>query len=94
MGADPVTWDNTTQYQFLSGEWFLVAPVFTNTSFREGDVYLPEAEWIDYWNGDRFAGPHNLTNYSAPLDTLPVFVKGGAIIPMVCKLFLARSFFC
>lgn len=78
---DPQTWDNSTGYQFLSGEWFLVAPVYENVTVRSG-IYLPKGEWIDYWNGTRWAGPLMVNNYVAPLNVLPVFVKAGAIIPM------------
>ena len=30
--TDPMTWGNATQYQFMSGEWLLVAPVYSNAS--------------------------------------------------------------
>lgn len=78
---DPMTYDNTTQYQFMSGEYFLVAPVYSNTTTRD-DIYLPEGTWIDYWDGTRYEGPTTLNDYDAPLEKLPLLVKGGAIIPM------------
>jgi len=78
---DPMTWSVDTQYQFMSGPSFLVAPVYQDTDKRNG-IYLPEGEWIDYWNGDVYVGPQVLDFYDAPLDTLPVFVKAGAIVPM------------
>ncbi|MBE0637910.1 MAG: DUF4968 domain-containing protein [Bacteroidales bacterium] len=78
---DPVTRDQTTQYQFMSGEWLLVAPVFKPQLIRDS-IYFPAGKWIDYWDGIVFLGPLTLNGYSAPLDKLPVFVKAGAIIPM------------
>jgi alpha-glucosidase (family GH31 glycosyl hydrolase) len=78
---DPVTWDNTTQYQFLSGPAFLVAPVYMDNVTRDG-IYLPKDTWIDYWTGETFAGPTTLNKYPAPIDTLPVFVREGSIVPM------------
>ncbi|MEV6524776.1 TIM-barrel domain-containing protein [Longispora sp. NPDC051575] len=78
---DPVARGNQTSGQFLSGDSFLVAPVVTNTSTRDG-IYLPAGTWTDYWTGTVYQGPTTINNYSAPLNTLPLFVKGGAIVPM------------
>lgn len=78
---DPVTWDATTQYQFMSGEWLLVAPVYEFSWYRD-DIYLPEGKWFDYWDGTMYEGPMMLDDYFAPIYKLPVFVRGGAIIPM------------
>ncbi|EGD77088.1 hypothetical protein PTSG_07426 [Salpingoeca rosetta] len=78
---DPIALDNTTAYQFFSGEWLLVAPMFEKGDRRDG-IYLPADEFIDYWNGTRYEGPQTINNYYAPLAILPVFVKAGAIIPM------------
>jgi alpha-glucosidase len=78
---DPVTWGTKTQYQFMNGEWFLVAPVYKSEGKRDS-IYLPKGKWIDYWNGQEYEGSKWLNNYDAPLDKLPLFVKVGAIIPM------------
>ena len=78
---DPVTWGTTTQYQFMSGESFLVAPVYTKTTVRN-NIYLPANKWIDYWDGTIYSGPMTLNNYNTPVDKLPLLVKEGAIIPM------------
>ncbi|MDT8393959.1 MAG: glycoside hydrolase family 31 protein [Bacteroidales bacterium] len=79
--GDPLTWDNTTQYQFMSGEWMLVAPVYTS-QFQRDSIYFPEGRWIDYWNGDTYDSPMFLNDYEADINTCPVFIKEGAIIPM------------
>ncbi|WP_327280124.1 MULTISPECIES: TIM-barrel domain-containing protein [unclassified Streptomyces] len=78
---DPVARGNLTSGQFMAGDSFLVAPVVSDTSVRDG-IYLPAGTWTDYWSGKTYAGPGWLNNYQAPLDTLPLFVKGGAIVPM------------
>lgn len=78
---DPVTWGNKTQYQFMNGEYFLVAPVYKSEAKRDS-IYLPKGTWYDYWSGQSYHGSTWLNNYPAPLDKLPLFVKGGAIIPM------------
>jgi len=62
-----------------------VAPVYqplSQTGVRDG-IYLPAGDWVDYWNqGSITTGPIAIDGYEAPLDTLPLFVQAGAIIPM------------
>lgn len=88
---DPNTYTlgKSTQYQFLYGPYFLVAPIYQDTQadgegndVRNG-IYLPEGEWVDYFTGDVYQGGCVINNFAAPLWKLPVFVKKGAIIPMV-----------
>ncbi|MDR1368892.1 MAG: DUF5110 domain-containing protein [Dysgonamonadaceae bacterium] len=77
-----------TQYQFLYGPCFLVAPIYQAT--RPGDqgndvrngIYLPEGRWIDYFSGDLYEGNCVLNSFESPLWKLPVFVRNGAVIPM------------
>ncbi|RSS51732.1 DUF5110 domain-containing protein [Streptomyces sp. WAC07061] len=78
---DPVARGNLTSGQFMAGDSFLVAPVVSDTTVRDG-IYLPAGTWTDYWTGKTYAGPGWLNGYRAPLDTLPLFVKGGAVVPM------------
>ncbi|MGQ9848684.1 MAG: TIM-barrel domain-containing protein [Aggregatilineaceae bacterium] len=75
---DPNTCDK--DLQFMLGPWLLVAPIYD--AGEERTVYLPEGVWFDFWTGERFAGPATLRVH-APLDTLPLFVRGGAILPMM-----------
>ena len=75
---DSKVYDQDAEYYF--GDWILVAPIVTNVTSR--NVYLPEGEWIDWWDGTRRSGKTSI-NYSAPLDKLPLFMKAGAIIPMI-----------
>lgn len=77
-----------TQYQFLYGSDFLVAPIYQATKSDEkgndirNGIYLPEGSWIDYFTGDKYEGNRIVNNFTAPLWKLPIFVKNGAIIPM------------
>lgn len=77
-----------TQYQFLYGPSFLVAPIYQATKIDEAGndirngIYLPQGIWIDYFNGNKFEGDRVINNFNAPLWKLPVFVKAGAIIPL------------
>ncbi|MEV4434386.1 TIM-barrel domain-containing protein [Streptomyces sp. NPDC049585] len=78
---DPAAASEAAKYEFLSGEYFLVAPVYEDTDVRNG-IYLPKGTWTDYWTGRTYQGPTTLNGYHAPLDTLPLFVKAGAAVPM------------
>ncbi|HTC80116.1 MAG TPA: DUF5110 domain-containing protein, partial [Acidimicrobiia bacterium] len=78
---DPATLREEVRYEFLAGDAFLVAPVYEDAVVRRG-IYLPAGPWIDYWTGERHRGPVWLGEYPAPLDRLPLFVKGGSIVPM------------
>ena len=78
---DPKAAGDAAKYEFLSGEDFLVAPVYQDAVERDG-IYLPKGTWIDYWSGRVYEGPLTLDDYSAPLDTLPLFVRAGASVPM------------
>jgi len=68
-------------YQYLLGEEFLVAPVIKNHA-REREVYLPHGEWFDFWTDKQYQGPGWIT-VPAPLERIPLFVRGGAIIPVL-----------
>lgn len=80
-----------TKYQFLYGPDFLVAPIYQETRIKEdgsdvrNNIYLPEGTWYDYFSGKAYVsdGTVILNNYATPLWKLPVFVRAGAIIPMV-----------
>lgn len=86
--ANAYTLGKSTQYQYLYGPYFLIAPIYQETKvdadgndIRNG-IYLPEGQWVDYFSGEVYEGNRIINNYSAPVWKLPVFVKNGAIIPM------------
>lgn len=67
--------------EFLLGGDYLVAPVFTKTTVRNG-IYLPAGDqWVDYWTGRLYEGGQVLNGHPAPLDKLPIFVRAGAVVP-------------
>lgn len=78
---DPVAATAAAKYEFLAGKDFLVAPVYADTDTRDG-IYLPAGTWVDYWTGQTYQGPTTINGYHAPLDTLPLFARAGAVIPM------------
>jgi alpha-glucosidase len=76
---DPNTF--TQDYDFMFGPWMLVSPV-TQQGATTWNTYLPEGgNWINWWTDTLYAGGQTV-NTPAPLAQLPIFVRGGAIIPM------------
>jgi len=75
-----------TDFEFMLGRELLVAPVMKKT--EKWNVYLPRGKWIHYWTGKKYQGGGTVT-VDAPLygqDGLPMFVKAGAIIPMMPEM--------
>src|SRR5690606_19148970 len=83
------TLSTATQYQYLYGPSILVAPIYQATKADtlgndiRNHIYLPEGQWVDYFTGEEYAGNQVVNNFKAPLWKLPVFIKRGAIIPVV-----------
>jgi alpha-D-xyloside xylohydrolase len=69
--------------QYMAGEFLLVAPLFTGQTSRK--VILPKGKWFDFYTG-KLAGDGEIITISPGLDQIPVFVKNGAIIPMMPAL--------
>lgn len=65
--------------EFLFGENILVAPVLEQGATKKM-VYLPEGTWYEFGTEKAYEGG---TYYmvDAPLDTCPMFVKAGSVIP-------------
>jgi alpha-glucosidase (family GH31 glycosyl hydrolase) len=69
--------------QYMMGPYILVAPVFTGQTQRS--VILPEGSWFDFYTG-KYAGNNEVINISTKLEQIPLFVKDGAIIPMLSDI--------
>ncbi len=65
--------------EYLLGPDLLVAPVITPASTSRR-VYLPAGTWVDYWTGAVATGGRTLS-VAAPIDRIPLFVRGGALLP-------------
>jgi alpha-glucosidase (family GH31 glycosyl hydrolase) len=65
--------------QYMFGEDLMVCPVVTDDSSRS--IVFPAGKWINLWNGNIVAGPCNI-RIQTPLDTIPVYLKEGVIIPV------------
>ncbi|HSD89587.1 MAG TPA: hypothetical protein VLB44_18780, partial [Kofleriaceae bacterium] len=63
--------------EYLLGDSLLVAPVITAGATGR-DVALPPGQWLDWWTGEPAT-----THATADLDTLPLYIVRGAIVPML-----------
>ncbi|MGA2984803.1 MAG: TIM-barrel domain-containing protein [Terriglobia bacterium] len=80
---DPRVFDETPANEldeFLFGEDLLVAPVVRSEETNR-KVYLPRGTWFDFERDHAYTGPLTLT-VDTPLEAIPIFVRGGAILPM------------
>jgi alpha-D-xyloside xylohydrolase len=75
--SDPTTHHIDDEY--MLGPDLLVAPMFKPRGSR--DIYLPAGGWYDFWSDRCFEGARWIT-YEAGLETLPLFVCAGAVLPM------------
>ena len=74
---------NKTEYMF--GSEMIVSPIVTPhdnvTSYGSAKVYLPNGIWYDFFSGRKYKGDREFTAFRT-IDTAPVFVKAGGIVPM------------
>ena len=69
----------TTDEQFMVGDSLLVAPVL-NRGAASRTVYFPEGTWRGLDGRSAIQGPIT-RSIKAPMDRLPVFLRGGTILP-------------
>ena len=103
-GAEPVELQNTNanletnpyleavskeiKDQYMAGEYLLIAPLFAGQTQRK--VVLPKGNWYDFYTG-KYVGNGETITVSPSLDRIPVFVKDGAIIPLMEPLLHAPT---
>lgn len=70
-------------HQYLLGDELLVAPVIEpGVSTRR--VWFPDGTWVSYWDDSVYTGP-GYVEVPAPIEWIPLFVRGGAILPLLAK---------
>ena len=67
--------------EYMYGPAFLVAPV-TEQGATHRAVYLPAGcDWYNFWTNERLDGGQTI-EADAAIDTLPLFVRAGSILPL------------
>ena len=69
--------------QFMLGDDLLVAPIIWNKHKNDTrEVILPAGKWYDFYTG-KYVGSDEKIIAMPNLDKIPLYVKNGAIIPMI-----------
>ena len=68
--------------QYELGDDLLVAPIVNREDSRNV-VLPPDTRWHDYWDDNRVLDGPAVLDYHAPMPRMPLFIRAGAIIPMV-----------
>lgn len=66
--------------QFMLGPDLLVAPLFAGEAGRS--IVLPAGEWYDFYTGEAVGG-QCVIRREASCQDIPLFVRGGAILPLL-----------
>jgi alpha-glucosidase (family GH31 glycosyl hydrolase) len=64
----------------MLGDALLVAPIPPGVKSRK--VVLPAGRWYDFYTG-KLAGENQTIEVTPPLSQIPLFVKDGALVPMI-----------
>lgn len=65
--------------EFIFGEKILACPI-TEANAKGRRMYFPVGNWYSMWNDELIEGGQELW-VDADLDSMPIFIKAGAIIP-------------
>lgn len=68
--------------EYMLGSSILIAPVIKKGEFVK-KVYLPYGKWAAFNQSGHYIGGGRYITIEAPIDSIPVFVKAGSIIPMI-----------
>ncbi|MCK5816221.1 MAG: glycoside hydrolase family 31 protein, partial [Flavobacteriaceae bacterium] len=74
---DPQTHYRTDE--FICGSKLLICPI-NEPNAKGRRMYIPRGEWFNYWTKELVTGGKE-TWVDAELDSVPLFVKSGSIIP-------------
>lgn len=67
------------QDEFTYGDKILICPVLA-AGQKQRNVYLPKGKWYNFWTHELVDGGKEVM-VATPLETMPIFVKAGSIIP-------------
>ena len=67
--------------EYYFGDSLYVAPVVRRGAVTR-DLWLPPGTWFDWWTNEMLAGGQKVTR-DAPVDTLPLFLRAGGIVPLL-----------
>jgi alpha-glucosidase len=75
----PEVYNHLYHNQYMLGPSIMVAPVESNRELLK--IFLPEGDWYYLFTGKKFRGGQEII-VETPIHKLPIFIKGGGILPM------------
>ena len=72
--------EHWVQFQFMLGSDLLVAPLYFQGNQRT--VLFPDGQWTNWFDSSVVQGPCT-ARVSAPLESFPLFIRNGAVIPVL-----------
>jgi alpha-D-xyloside xylohydrolase len=78
--TDTNTYD--LQHTYLLGDDLLTAVIVTNLATTR-TIYLPAGNWYDFFTQQKFTGAQTIVWSNVDQTKTPLFVREGAIIPMI-----------
>lgn len=79
-------WAYNMPNQFYFGTELMVAPITSKidekTCLASETVWLPEGKWVDIFTNKIYNGNNKKVIMSRPIETIPVLLKAGGIVPM------------
>ena len=79
MQEQDVLLNHFRQDEFTYGDKILICPVL-EPGQTDRNVYLPKGRWYNFWTNECVDGGQEV-NVLTPLETIPIFVKAGSVIP-------------
>ncbi|RVT96558.1 DUF4968 domain-containing protein [Mucilaginibacter limnophilus] len=79
MQEQSVLKNHFRQDEFTFGDKILICPVL-RPGQKSRKVYLPKGQWYNFWTNEVVSGGDEV-EVLTPLETIPVFIKAGAVIP-------------
>ncbi|HEU0136731.1 MAG TPA: TIM-barrel domain-containing protein, partial [Flavobacterium sp.] len=81
----------STANTYFWGNEFLVSPVM-QAAVKQQKIYFPAGDnWFDFYSGAKYNGG-TTANVLTAEDHIPVFVRGGALIPMIDVIQTTRDY--
>jgi alpha-glucosidase len=74
--------DTATHYrsdEFVYGEQILISPILEQNA-KGRRMYIPRGKWYNFWTDEVVEGGREMW-VDADLDSMPMFIKEGAVIP-------------
>lgn len=82
-------------YQYMFGKYIMIAPIYEESGTADltatREVYFPKGNWYNAYTWEKTCGETEKT-VSATIETLPIYYREGAIVPMMRNCVKASAY--